>query len=246
MEFRFKLFNALSDILTLDKNTLKDEDIIANITLDNSPEAQLGLELFQSMSIGGHISPRAKKILSRCNSNEDICMQAISLCDPPHTPKRLYITAYSYYYAGAKYRTKAIEFLTKYADAGGFWEGTPHDILNIHGYNYNQLNANKANVYYYLGKCYEGEYLFDDAIEVYKKALSLQPDFQGYYIRIADMYRKKNDLDTALSVLNDAKKTWYYKKVPDFKTVILSYEKKFSDMKARGYIYKPRKRKNTD
>lgn len=224
----------------------KSEHIPFKVSPDTSAEAQLGLELFQSMGVGGKISNKAKQILSQCKNNEEICLKAIKLCDPPSSCKRLYITAYSYCYAGAKYRPNAIIFLKKYAEAGGYWEGTPHSILNIDGYEFNQLDANRADVYRCLGQCYEGEYLFDDAINAYKQALSMHPSFQGYYVEIADVYRKKNDLDMALSVLKDARETWYFKNVPDFKTVILNYEKKFSDMKATGYIYKPRKKKNNE
>lgn len=210
--------------------------------IDKSQEAQIGLELLNSLGIGGNVSNQTKRVLSKCQNREEVCLEAISYCYPPTTPKRLYVTAYAYASAGTKYRQKAIEYLKKYIDVGACWEGTPRDILTLHGYKFDQLAANKADAYYYLGRAYDGEHMFDEAIDAYKKALKLHPGMQVYYVQIAEMYRKKNDLEKSLAVLAEAEDTWYFKNVSDFRTVITNYKKKYTDMKKKGYVYRPRKK----
>ncbi|WP_446715248.1 tetratricopeptide repeat protein [Caloramator sp. Dgby_cultured_2] len=61
-------------------------------------------------------------------------------------------------------------------------------------------------VYSDLGKCYEGEYDFDNALRCYKLANKMDPAMPSGYIRIAQIYTKLGQIDEAIKLLEQAKK----------------------------------------
>lgn len=178
-------------------------------------------------------------IKSNNNSKIDSLMAAINLCGDPNTPKKLYIVSRCYVMAGAKYRPKAIEYLLKYIDVGAAWEGTPRDNIKMDDYVINQLSVNQSEVYCDLGKCYEGEYQFEKALEWYFKALEKFPVSTPPACYIADVYVKMNNIDAGLNFLKEIKKTGY----KDMKLIANSKIKELNEKKTKGYVYKPRHRK---
>lgn len=192
---------------------------------------------------GGVVSPpytyKVQRLIKKCGSKKDCLMAAISLCGIPTTPKQLYIVSHCYFLAGALYRPQAIEYLLKYIKLGAVWEGTPKDNINIDGYIINQLSLNKASVYYNLGKSYEGEYQFDDALNWYFKSLKINPTSSPAVYAIADVYVKKNCIDDGLKFLQSYRNSKY----KDVRLIVDEKSRELRDKKAKGYVYKPRPRK---
>lgn len=214
----------------------------------------IALELFSTLGIGGgrELSSRAKRILSRCSHRTDVLKEMISLCPNPSSPKELYIVSTAYVWLGASYRKEAIKYLSRYIDAGAFWNGLPSDNINLFGYEENQRDLNVAKTYFDLGQCYEKEYMFDEAIVAYTKAYDHNPYFAYYTTCIANAYVKKGDYDTALNVLYEAKQSKYYREYTyitcdsamhintDFINIIDATIIDINDKMKRGYKYRPR------
>lgn len=178
-------------------------------------------------------------IKSNNNSKIDSLMAAINLCGDPNTPKKLYIVSRCYVMAGAKYRPKAIEYLLKYIDVGAVWEGTPRDNIQMDDYIINQLDLSRSMTYCDLGKAYEGEYQFLNALYWYQRALKIDPTSTPAVYHIADVYVKMNDIDAGLKFLKEIKKRRY----KDMKLIANEKIKELNEKKTKGYIYKPRPRK---
>lgn len=206
----------------------------------------IALQLFESQGVGGVVGRNAKKILSSCKDRKEVLLKAIELCgENPTTPKQLYIVSNCYVWLGAKYRVQAIEYLEKYINAGAVWSGTPKDIIKFDGYSVNQFEANKASVYYDLGKAYEGEYEFEKAEQAYLNAEKIEPYFATYSVCVANTYVKRNDLQKALNYLENKKQGNYYKKnINDYKTLLDSAIDDVTKKIEKGYQYKPRKKQN--
>jgi len=202
----------------------------------------IALQLFESQGIGGTIGTRAKAIISDCQSRQDVLLRAIELCGPnPIDAKSLYVVSHCYVWLGAKYRPQAIEYLEKYIAAGASWSGTPRDVIDMGGYSVDQLSSNRASVYHYLGKAYEGEYMFEKAENAYREAESLCPDFATYSVCVANTFVKRNDLERAKAYLNSKKQTIYYKNnVDDYKTLLNAALNDINSKIEKGYVYKPR------
>lgn len=180
-----------------------------------------------------------KFIKANNNVKKDSLLAAIQLCGEPNTPKKLYIVSSCYVMAGAEYRPKAIEYLLQYIDAGAVWEGTPKDFVSIDGLIINQLDLNRAVTYCDLGKAYEGEYQFVDALYWYRRALEADPTSSPAVSYIADVYVKMNNIDEGLKFLREIKKSGY----KDMKLIANEKIKELREKKAKGYVYKPRPRK---
>lgn len=231
--------------------------IFKNIANSQNSNADLALELFSTLGVGGgnHLSNRAQTILSLCKHRTDVLKKMIELCPEPKTAKELYIVSTAYVWLGAGYRKEAIEYLLKYIDAGAVWDETPNGFIYLFGYKENQMSSNIAKVYFDLGQCYEKEYLFEEALSAYEKAADYNKYFAYYIVCIANINVKTGNYISALQVLYDAKNSQYYK-VYHYKTIdgknnknddfirsidnaIIETENK----KQRGYVYKPRKNK---
>lgn len=209
--------------------------------IKESSNVNLALEVSNYFHGGLVSSPLQvqKFIKSNNNSKIDSLLAAINLCGEPNTPKKLYIVSRCYVMAGAKYRPKAIEYLLKYIDIGAVWEGTPRDFVVIDGLRINQLDLNRATVYCDLGKAYEGEYQFIDALNWYHKSIDIDPTCSQAVSYIADCYVKMNSIDDGLIFLKGIKKTG----CKDMKLIANSKIKELNEKKAKGYVYKPRPRK---
>lgn len=183
-----------------------------------------------------------KQVLNPCVTRAERFAKVAELCKPSETCEELYFISKSYVRAGAEYRKQAIEYLNKYIEVGAFWEGLPSEVIKIDGYEVDQKIANIADAYTNLGNCYEGEYMFSEALKCFKNAYSLTPYFCGNIIKTVQVYIKMNNLQGALDFLDSTKNNTYYA-LRDYKN---SIDKCCSDVEEKikkGYIYKPRKKK---
>lgn len=203
-------------------------------------------------------SKKVEKVLQTCTSRQAILDKVIELCGDPAAPRQKYIRAVAYTRAKADYREDAIKALELYlADAPyensyknehHFWGRKPFSREE-------EKKIHLADMYYHLGKEYEGKHSFNQALTCFNKELELTPFYPGPYCRISSIHIKKNQLTSAMNTLLGAKKTSCYKplkyKTPagdqetddTFKKVIdnhiLDLEKKIET----GYVYAPKKKR---
>lgn len=142
---------------------------------------------------------------------------------------------------GAKSRFKLIDYCTK-------------NIMLI-----NQLNEHDFKyVLIALANAYEGEYMFDKAIETYNLLLSKYPNNSPSKVKISRIMVKQNNIDDAISYLEKCyeeikNNPLYYEDMltntikldPSYLSDLRCfpiYISELKEKKARGYIYKPRKK----
>lgn len=143
---------------------------------------------------------------------------------------------------GAKSRCKLIDYCTK--------NMLFIDQLNEHDFKY---------ILIALANAYEGEYIFDKAIETHNLLLSKYPKYSPSKVKISRIMVKQNNIDGAISYLEKCYKEIknnpiYYEDMltntikldPSYLSDLRCFSIYISELKekkARGYIYKPRKRK---
>lgn len=182
----------------------------------------------------------------------DWLMKVINLAGTPDTPKQRYILSTAYYYLGSKYRKEAITHLELYI-SGGIWDGlflySPTHTL------YDYRKQTLANTMYWLGECYEKEYLFESALKTYEKIIEVLPNYPSGYLGKVSILTKTNNLDECLKWLNLIKKSSLYKdyfyydelgkkyKNTEFKESIDKMINKTMINIEKNYVYRPRKTK---
>lgn len=188
------------------------------------------------------IGQELEVLLSNCTTRSEELEKIAELCIPAETPEELYLVSKAYVWAGAKYRQEAIKYLNDYIAAGAFWEGLPDGQIQMKGYVFDQKAGNIASAWSDLGTCYEGEFEYEKAYHCFEKAFSILPYSPSNLVKMSNIFVKKNELSNALSVLQNAKSSIYYK-LPEFSSVI---DKAILDVQGKinkGYVYKPRKKK---
>lgn len=181
-------------------------------------------------------------LLVSCKTKSEKLSIIAELCKPAETNEELYFISKAYVWAGADYRSEAIEYLKKYIAAGAICDETPEGIREMNGISYDLKSMSVASVYTDLGNCFANEYEFDKAIECYQEAYSLVPYISSNAVKISEMYVKKNELVRALDYLETIKSSIYYK-LEIYSSVI---DKCITDVQKKiekGYVYKPRKKK---
>jgi tetratricopeptide (TPR) repeat protein len=230
--------------------------------IDKNKEYNLELSqaLFKSLQLNiefgsNPIHKKAKQIAEKAKGRHEVLDKIIELCQNIEHPKSYYLIGMAYVWKGAKFRREAIYYLEKYLN-------TPIEIEEsyysregklVDGYT---TGIQISHVYKDLGKCYEGEYEFEKALESYQKAAKLDPSIPSAYVFIAQVLVKMNKLDKAIEVIQKAKNSRYYAPIKTisqfdgkiyyddtFKIVIDNYLEDLKIKKEKGYVYRPRKKK---
>ena len=211
----------------------------------NTDRVELAYQLFKSLSLGGSPSYEYKadidRIYAECTDRQKgyapqktLLLKVIELAGKPDTPKQRYLLGIAYAWLGAKYRQQAIEYLESY----------------INGPLIDKRKFHLAEMYGYLGAAYEGEYEFQKALESYAEALKIDSYSPTPYIKVIDVLVKMNRMDLALEIIDNAKGNTQYNANSnylsnDFTNAINAKEQEIKDKIAKGYIYRPHKRKDS-
>lgn len=226
--------------------------------------------LFSTLVLGETVPKEYQSVVEKeccaCDINNNgypdrqmLLSRIIELVDGTETPRQRYILAKAYSWSHAEYREKAIKYLNLYLN-NSLYEGAynrnyiPEDKENPRSW-VSAKNTHLYDMYTALGDCYLGEYMYEEALNAYVQANRYAPSFASTWSKMAKTYIRMNDLQSALNVFQDAKNTSYYSKrywhdsisgedrEIDFWKCIDSGEQDIKDKIAKGYKYKPRKRK---
>ena len=155
-------------------------------------------------------------LLQECSTRAEKLIRIAELCLPATTNEQLYYASKSYVWAGASYRKEAIYYLEKYIEAGATYENAPTGFREINGIVYDLKSMDISNTY--------------------------SPSIPTYIVKQAQIYVKKNQLNTAKKLLESAATTKYYEH-EEFRSIIDKYLLNVNEKISNGYVYKPRKRK---
>ena len=205
-------------------------------------------DLFSTLSIGAPSSEKAKNF-SKTHDRQEVLDEIIHIAKQYNSPRAKYINALAYGGSRVSHRKEAIHFINDYLLGPLYLEKGKHlSFLMPDGKYATSEEANNiltAELYRYLGKAYEGEYMFEAALETYKKMHSL--DGRHLYstlIPICEIYIKLGDIDTAISLVKNNKPYPSIRKeeLRLENSVKKNYLEKYQSMKERNYVYKPRKK----
>ncbi len=215
------------------------------------------LELMYSLGGGDFSKPEfieAQKILDESAKRhnglydiQEVLSLAVNLIGEPKTSKERRVLASVYCASHTEYTLYAIKAMEDYIANGLDYEslrdidkpGMTHEMLE---------KEYTANMYAQLGKLYERTYDFDKALECYKKQAAYDTWSHFPYLNISELYRKKNEPDKSIAILEEAKCHPSYKKnivkfSPDdlfYSDVIDKFLKEAKARKRKNYVYKPK------
>lgn len=221
---------------------------------ERNKQKQIGYNLFFYMT-GGEVDNRFTSKVSSIkrelnNERIPIFIRAAEMVGEPENAKELYIVSHAYLNAGASVRDKAIHYMKQFVDQGAAWENTPSGKQNIFGYTRDLHNTSVANEHFQLGKLYEAELDFDDAILQYRACYELCPYDAAGIAAIVGVYIKQGDYAKGRELLDKTVKSKYYRSYfkngcenRDFIEIIDRAYNDLLDKEHRGYKYRPRTKK---
>lgn len=232
---------------------------------------EVAYELFDTLSVGGIVSnPQneaiVRKILLEYTDRntgyldrEKILLKVIELAGDNNDSDSLYIKAMAYSWSKVKYNDLAVEYLRKYLNSGV----SPYVINRNFGTKIpyeNKVYVHLSQVYHELGDKLVTAYEYESALEAYKNMLNndiksrVPYGRQIPYLKIADTYRRMNNLDQSIKTLENAvypndcikddssiPQSFY---IEEFSSTINKYLKEYKEKKEKGYIFRPRKKED--
>jgi len=240
------------------------QDSTADISkLNIIPDINLARALFASIRLGDTIPAKYKKQIERiqreCTTQQMTARMVVALCGEPSDIGGLELVSEACSWAGADYREKTILWTQKLLDLAG-------EFSHIEK---SRRNAFRASILVRLGQALEGEYRFDEAMKAYQEAGMINPEYSPYAL-LADLLVKMGRFDDAVASLEAFKSksaagnSYPYPCLTDTKELVREYENqkrqyeqdiihsidlKTADIlekKARGYVFKPRKKKQAE
>lgn len=198
-------------------------------------------QIMNSLLLGGMIDQKYKRAVEKVHEQfgrqGTIAAYAAELCGSPTTPKGYYIKSRACEWAGAKYRPETIKWTKKWIESGLDYLGMPGDKY-IHCSVY---QSREYDAYSRLGEAEEKEYLYEDALISYQKAFEARPEAYNLIVRRSTVLTKLGRIDDAIKLVKNEKPI-----DPLFKNVQRETLKELKDKKARGYVYRPRKKKSVE
>ena len=262
------IINALNVKIDL-VNDRKDDimfisKILSKKTFQNN--IQLAYDLFDTLCVStNEKSLIIKKILLELTdkktgypNREQVLLKVIELAGDDDNADSLYIKSKAYSWLKVKYNDLAIEYLRKYLNKG-VSEYAINRTLGVKIPYSNKVFLHLSEVYCELGDKLIISREYENALDAYNNMLKndsmskFRFGRQISYLKIADTYRRMNDLDKAIFSLENASypndcidddstisKNYI---VNEFNSSISNALNDYKIKKEQGYVFRPRKKK---
>lgn len=242
---------------------------------DNCNYIELAYDLFSTVGPVEQINPdnyeTIRKIQSDCTETgkdypdkEKILLKVVELASKQINSDSLFIIAMAYSMSKVKENDCAIKYLNMYLESG-VSEYAISRYIGVNNPECSRQYIHLSQIYSELGDKYIINYDFKNAMKSFE--LMLENDNlsripygrQIPYLKIADTYRRMNELDNAIRTLEEARYPndvftkgddgWeynidYHKK--EFSEIINRFLADYKEKRNKGYVYKPRKSKKTE
>lgn len=176
---------------------------------------------------------------------QELYLEAVRLVGTAETPKQKRVLAEAYGCCHTEYTLYAIKAVEEYIESG--FDFSPLDNIYKPSMTSKMLrNEYISGIYSQLGKLYETTHDFDKALSCYRKQLEYDTWSHFPYLNIAEIMRKKNDLDSAIATLEEAKMHPNYNGNQElfYSQVIDNYLNDMKQKKERGYVFRKKKHKD--
>ena len=201
--------------------------------LEFAEQIMNGLQLGHSPSRA--YMQRVEKFLEQQKSQQIAAQEVAKLCGTPFSAKGYYIKAFACSWSGAKYRQETIKWTKKWIEADFTYPDMPKWQYGDCG----PYESRASQAWEWLAKAYEGEHMFDEALNAYQTAWKIRPNGFHFINLIARVYTKMNRLDDAIALLESTPM------MEDEPQELREYNlNELYAKKERGYVFRPRKKEN--
>lgn len=237
--FKFKSILEPKDKMATVDNVDIADSIIKLLTTLGAPETSVADKKARAI-----IEASASKHGGNADLQE-LYLEAVRLVGIAETPKQKRVLAEAYSCCHTEYTLYAIKAIEEYIKSG--FDFSPLNNTYKPSMTSEMLrNEYISGIYSQLGKLYETSHDFDKALACYRKQLEYDTWSHFPYLNIAEVMRKKNDLDSAIATLEEAKIHPNYSGNQElfYGQVIDNYLNDMKQKKERGYVFRKKKHKD--
>ncbi len=160
-------------------------------------------------SVDDKVSEINERLWQKFDGNRfDYYLNIVKICGKPITPRARYVIAMAYSWNSTIYCTKAIYYLELYLKNRLY----KNKCANNGTYTTSvRTNLHLTEMYCYLANAYKNNKDYDSAINSCYTAIQHSPNITYPYIRLAEIYSIKKDLQKSVDILEKAKSSIYSK-----------------------------------
>ncbi len=187
---------------------------------------------FAGASLTDAEQEECEKIWRECNnSRKEVLLKVVNLCGDIDTPQTRYIKALAWSFNSTQYAKERINAINKYLSNELYFDAYKNQVTTIEKGIKEGEKFHRTTFLQYLATAYNSIKDYENCEVTYKKIIKLRKRNELGYIFLADFYRKRGNLDLAISELTKCKKTFNFLINQEFRESISKKLKEYENLK---------------
>lgn len=150
-----------------------------------------------------------EKIWKECNNiRSDVLKKIVEICGDVDTPQSRYIKAMAWSFNSTTYSEQRIVAIHDYLKNELYYDSYKNNVITLEKGRKKGEAFHRVTFLKYLADAYNSLKQYDKCEQVYLDIIKQNTIVPNGYIYLADFYRKRGNLDKAINVLYDGKKTF--------------------------------------
>lgn len=148
------------------------------------------------------------KIWKECNNVRfDVLKKVVDICGDVNTPQSRYVKAKAWSFNSTMYSEERIAAINEYLNNELYYKSYKNNVVTLEKGRKKGEAFHRASFLKYLADAYNSLKQYDKCEQVYLDIIKLNTIVPNGYTCLAEFYRKQGNLDKALNILYDGKKT---------------------------------------
>lgn len=169
--------------------------------------------LLSTFYAGGSMSleeeQECEKIWKECNNVRfEVLKKVVEICGNVNTPQSRYVKAMAWSFNSTIYSEQRIVAINEYLTNTLYYESFKNNVVTLEKGRKKGEDFHKVTFLKYLADAYNSLKQYDKCEETYLKIIKLNTVIPNGYIYLAEFYKKRGNLDKAISTLYNGKKSF--------------------------------------
>lgn len=181
-----------------------------SISRINNPDfaEKLMSTFYCGASMNAEEEQECKRIWEECNNVRfDVLKKVVEICGNINTPQSRYVKAMAWLFNSTMYSSQRIDAINDYLNNKLYYDSYKNNVVTLEEGRKKGEAFHRVTFLKYLADAYNSLKEYDKCEQVYLEIIKQKTLVPNGYIYLADFYRKRGNLEKAIKVLQEGKKS---------------------------------------
>lgn len=181
-----------------------------SISRINNPDfaEKLMSTFYCGASMNAEEEQECKRIWEECNNVRfDVLKKVVEICGNINTPQSRYVKAMAWSFNSTMYSSQRIDAINDYLNNKLYYDSYKNNVVTLEEGRKKGEAFHRVTFLKYLADAYNSLKEYDKCEQVYLEIIKQKTLVPNGYIYLADFYRKRGNLEKAIKVLQEGKKS---------------------------------------